>query len=152
MTIKCLAKELFDQLELKTRIDGTDFFSLKSHEKWMIDVCRKAHGEFMPNDYVYKAIVEALDCILGASGESESDIKESVFANNQIEAEIYNNDLLAWVSNNLYFAQYVDTALTELHFKSLFEALSRGNQIFKEDIFNSVLDSLSNLTQESEKN
>lgn len=144
-TIKELAQEVLNNMETKKRDNGDSFVCLKSHDtQWHVDLCQKAHNGIMPNDFVYDEIENSLYRIIEAGGETAEEIRENVFDSNVIEPEIYNDELLRWVSSNLAMADYVDEALQELEPKGLFEALQYGNQQFKEEIFNSVLDSLEN--------
>ena len=149
-TIKQLAQEVLNNLETKKRKDDKEFIALKNHEpQWHVDLCLKAHenGDILPNDYIYKEIENSLMLILDAEGETEDEIREYTLDGNFIEGDIYNFDLLAWVSSNLYFAEYVDRALEECCIKGFFNALQVGNQLFKEAVFYSVLDSLSERAQ-----
>ena len=142
-TIQELAQEVLSNMETKTRDTGREFFCLKDHKiEWMVDLCRKAHDGTMPNDFVYDVIESSLYWIKDQEGADAQSIREQIFEDNLIEPEIYNSELLEWVSSNLNFGEYVTEAMRDYNAKDFWEALQYGNQRFKETIFNNVLDSL----------
>lgn len=144
--IQELAEEVINNMEIKKRDNGRAFVALKSHDiQWQVDLCREAHPSGMlPNDFVYDEIYNSLNIIIDLWTECNGveEIREKALENGHIEGEIYNSDLLAWVSDNLQFSEYVDQALKDHRALNFFEALSIGNQLFKEEVFHSVLKSL----------
>lgn len=140
-TIQELAKEVLDNMETKKRNDGKEFVSLKSHDiEWHVNLCREAHKDGMlPNDFVYEAINNALNVIVNEDTDNIDVLRE---AGQEIEPDVYTSDLLMWISDNLTFTAYADEAMEEYQPKDFVNCLLIANQLFKQDVFNSVLNSL----------
>lgn len=116
--------------------DKEDHWSLKDDApEWIRDdVCYEAHGSMMPDDHKYAFIVEALDAL--AENEDPDDI--------DLEADIYNADLLKWVSSHLERAGYVEEAIEESggEHPGFFESLMMGQAAEKREVLYSVRQSL----------
>lgn len=126
--------------ELKKRENGKEFYCNKENTpKWIRDMVMEAHDTIAPNDYVYDFIVDALYAFRVC--ETEEQAQERI---EEIEPDMYNAELLAWVSNNLYFAEYVNDAVNEYGIKEfdLFKALQYGQQYQKQQIARVVLEAL----------
>src|SRR5574338_460125 len=120
-TIQDLAQEVLNNMETKKRNDGKQFVALKSHDiQWHVDLCCEAHDDVLPNDFVYEQIENALYLIKDAEGEDKDEIQENILDSNSIEPDPYNSDLLAWVSSNLGFSEYVDRAMQNYQTKDFF--------------------------------
>jgi len=68
--------------------------------EWITELCHKAHGDFMPDDWRYEMIHDALTEL------AESDEPDAW----NIEPPIYTFDLLRWLSSNLNRVAYCDEA------------------------------------------
>ena len=145
------ANKALSYFKSKKRDDKSEFWSAGDNApQWVKDLCYTAHkvDDVMPNDYIYAYIVEALDLIVEASGaECLSEIEEDIFG---IEGEVYNSDLLSWVSSNLSFSSYVDQAMSEFEAKEHFNALMIGNSLHKQAIAMSVLSSIDDQAEDVE--
>lgn len=71
--------------------------------EWITELCHEAHGDFMPDDWRYEMIHDALLEL----EESEPDVYN-------IEPPIYNAERLAWLGSHLERAGYCDEAMREL--------------------------------------
>lgn len=136
--VKSLASEFSDQLEKKTRSNGTRFWCLKDNApKWMLDAVREAHGDLLPDDHVYRFVYEALSAI--EDYETIDDAKCS------IESDIYTHQLLAWLNSNLTRVATCDDAICELGIDpdaDLITRISNGQWYEKNLVFDSILCSL----------
>lgn len=147
MTIQDLANKMLEQFETKGREGGGTFQTLKdAAPDWMTDVCREAHDDFLPDDFIYSVIVDSLEALTNYDDESE--------ARDSLEPDIYNRDLLAWVSSNLHRAGYVNDAVSEgmvdLTSFDLFSALQAGQIQEKQVIFDGVVRALTDKLDEVE--
>ena len=94
-TIQQLAQEYSSMFETKTRTNGEKFLCLKDRYTREVyspinNLVREAHNDMLPDDYKYQFILESLNAI----GDS-TDIEEI-----QLEADIYNHELLKWVASH----------------------------------------------------
>lgn len=69
-------------------------------------MCREAHGDMFPDDWRYSFIVEALNMI--EENENLDDCADEIYA------DVYTSDRLAWLASHLERAGYVDEAVNEL--------------------------------------
>ena len=134
-TIQTLATEVAQQFETATRPDGTRYVCRKNEhraEDWIQDMIRAAHGDMLPDDYVYQYASDALDAI----AEGDEDGEYSI-----LEPDVYTRDLLNWVGSDLNRVAYVDEAISE-GAETLFDALTRGQLDEKQMVFDTVKQAL----------
>ena len=115
-TMEKLAQELRQGFERKERENGEGFYCLPDSDHPAKSMVYAAHDGEFPNDFVYEAIVDTLDNIVG--GADEDDCAPA--------ADVYHGRLLDWVGDNLYRMAYVDEALEEYGCKTLSQALILG--------------------------
>ncbi len=100
------------------------------------DLVREAHGEdFLPDDYRYEFIIEALSAI--SETENLGDIV--------LEPDISSNDRLSWLASNLNRIQYVDEALGEyMPFEGLgiMEIIGTGQAMEKSEVLDLIMNFL----------
>lgn len=110
-TVQTAATEALAYFHKNTRADGTDYWYLggasddDSTPEWLTELVWSAHndGDYMPDDYRYRFIVEAL-----------SDYAENADATDVYpEADVYTHDLLLWLASNLMRTEYVDAIIDE---------------------------------------
>lgn len=141
-TLSQLATQTLKHYEHQIRDTKKGFWSTKDNApSWISDMNHKAHGDTLPNDYVYEFIVDALHLI--SQCETEEQMQDRI---NEIEADVYNGQLLAWVSDNLTFAEYVNEAVKEFGIYNkdfdLYTVLAYGQKAHREEVAYSVLSSL----------
>lgn len=131
MTIAELAEKARSYFKLRTRKGGEQFWThMGKAPEWVQGMVRDAHGDLMPDDWRYQFIVDALAAIAEGVDDSE------------IEADIYNADLLRWVSSNLRRISYCDDAAEEYGAVGLIPTLSAGQVAERREVYASVLASL----------
>lgn len=127
-------------LTRKTRESGEQFVCQKDDAPdWLNDMCRDAHDDMLPDDFVYSVIEDALDAIIDQDGDAE-DVS--------LEADTYNRDLLAWLSSNLDRASYCDEACEEYGVEAsegIMHFISMGQHYEKRQILANVVNSLENI-------
>lgn len=143
-----LAAVLSDCLEGKERENGERFLCIKdslkkSTEEKIRNLIHAAHndGEFLPDDFRYNMIGSALASIAAGSLDDEN-----IYEIAGQEIDVYNSDLLRWVSSNLSRPEYVDEAVKEYGYpdNGFFAALQAGQSKEIEEIFGAVLHYLEN--------
>src|SRR5262249_1504777 len=117
---------------------GETFRKLKDDAPpWMTTVCRKAHddGNLLPDDWRYVFIEEAVDALAACDDVDE--------ARNGLEPHIFTHELTAWLHSLNGRVSYLGEALTECGpFRSGFELLAAAQMIEKEEVFQQVVDAL----------
>lgn len=147
-TIGELATEMQAQFTVNKRESGEEYIKLKDGApQWMTDVCMAAHdsGSVLPDDHRYEFISDAIDKL--AEVEHDGDAEDAA---DQLEADIYNNDLLKWVSSRLSRMSYCDDAIQDGAVTTLEGALSEGQLSERREVFSQVLDALKERQSELE--
>jgi hypothetical protein len=145
MTIQELARSYTDLFVTGKRTNGNEYLFIKPFIKTeaaenLKQLVHDAHNDMLPDDYKYQFIYEALEAI------SESDNPDEI----QLESDVYNSDLLKWVSSHLTRASYVDEAVETWEYRSFFEALSAGQYQEKNDVLAIVRYSLEKILKDEE--
>lgn len=143
------AKNVLKYFEHGKRNDGTKYRFIKDEapEEYR-ELAYSAHlvDDVMPNDYIYDFIYDALTVI--SECDSDDHIEDEI---NSIEPDVYNSDLLKWISDNLTFSSWVDEAMKTYEAKDLFSALQIGQGLHRQAIANSVYESLQSIVKNKEK-
>ena len=148
--VRELASRYIDQFEPLERTEHFSTYKRKDDaDPDLQELCYAAHGDMMPDDYVYNYIVDALGMIADSSTDELQDL------DGEIESDIYNSDLLKWLSSNLTRASYIDSYVEEFSIQStdfdLYLAIGGGQRQEKMEVFQSVLSSLIKLVTEMEE-
>jgi hypothetical protein len=136
--LKKYASKALKEFTSKKRANGESFWCLKDgkNKKWVQDMIQKAHCGMLPDDYKYQFAYESLLAI--ADTDNADDIT--------LESDIYNSDLLQWVSSNLTRSEYVNEAVSEygLDIKDfdLYKVLSMGQYMEKQEVLGIVRNEL----------
>ena len=134
--MQSVAKEMLDNLESKEREDKSCFWSMKEIINWQSDIYHKAHDGSLPNDFTYDVIAEVLEIIADCKNEEEA--QDRIY---EIEADVYTSDLTKWLgsdNNNIYYlTEAIENGVTDG-----FEALMTAQATAKQEIANSVLNSI----------
>lgn len=136
MNIQQLAKQYADWFETAIRNNGTDYIRLRTEDAQIKNLIYEAHDDMLPDDYKYQFIHEALEAI------AEHDDIEDI----NLEPDIYNCDLLKWVSSHLSRASYCNDAIEnmlgfqdEMDFMAI---VSMAQSLEKDKVLQSVRTSL----------
>lgn len=90
----------------KSRETGETFYCIADDAPdWVVDAVRDCHDGELPNDWRYETVAAIFDCV--ADGWDDS----AEIANGL--TDIYNSDLLQWLSDNATRADYIDEARAE---------------------------------------
>lgn len=133
---------------LKRDDDKTIIILKDTAPKWLRDLVYEIHGDFMPDDYKYRWIYEALSDLMDcSSNDTEGDEIISEYIPQWCEGFIYNSERTAWLASNLRRADYIDDAISEglYDFKSdfsTFDLLNLGVIREQEEIYIAVTQAL----------
>lgn len=144
--VKELAKLMQGYLTTGKRDNGKTFVMLKDSAKdWMRNVCHKAHGDTLPDDYTYLFIQDALEAIVEADNLDEADT--------YLAADTYTNKLLTWLSSMGSRCSYVDQAIENYgKANTIMEDIRNGQFEEMREVLNIVIIELSKLDLDDIKN
>ncbi|MCP5468559.1 MAG: hypothetical protein H7A32_04745 [Deltaproteobacteria bacterium] len=138
------AEELLIYFKKITRDNGEEIYTLQAGAPQELkDLVYAAHGDFLPDDFRYETIHSALCAFADCHFDEELDeIK--------VEADIYNHELLKWLSSNLNRIGYCDDAIVEFGLQSndLMTLITYGQRMEIDEIVASVRESLIELCEE----
>lgn len=137
MDIKQLAERARKYFTVKKRPSGEAFWKLaKVHPGWLYRLVFKVHdeGQWLPDDYKYEYIVDALDLLSEGIDPEEG--------RDQLEPDVYTTDLFKWVSSHLNRQAYADEVLQELKPKTLSDLLMAAQVREKEEVWSQVVAAL----------
>ncbi len=139
------AAEFLDHFQcIKVDRSEEEIYTLKDQAPPSLkDLVREAHGDFLPDDFRYETIQDAL-CALSDGLEDLDEVR--------LEADIYHHDLLKWLSSNLKRIAYCDEAKEEFGLQEvdLMTLITYGQLREKEEILASVRESLIQICEEEE--
>jgi hypothetical protein len=111
--------DIYPYFTRAVRDDGTTYTTLTDeHPDWLHDAVYEAHDDELPNDWRYETCAQVAEAI------DEGDTDASTIADSL--TDIYNADLLAWVSGNLGRMSDVDEAMEDGSHDSLASLLMAG--------------------------
>ena len=143
-TIVTQAQKLNKHLKLKTRRDGTKFYALDGYgmkTAWMTDVIHIAHGDSFPDDTIYEFIHKIAGHI--AELAVDVDLYDAIDSVLDIEADVYTNQLTAWLAANLNHVQYIDEVFEEYGKpNSAFDMLQLAQMRQIREIGNALVDAI----------
>jgi hypothetical protein len=103
-SVQELAAELNAALVHQKRSDGKELVSLASGSPdWMQELCRKAHGDMMPDDWKYEFIEDA--AVTFEEGNTDTSDLDSCYP--------YTADRLRWLASHLDRPGFCDEAASE---------------------------------------
>jgi len=143
ITIAALAAEARKHFTQDTRSNGDKFWAndVKDTDPvsgWIYGMVRDAHGDMMPDDYRYAFVVDALDVIADSDAETGDDARDSIV----MESDIYTSDLLKWLASRNDRLDYCDQYADETDTNGTLERISGGQWTEKNEVLNSVINSL----------
>lgn len=139
MSIENLAASYLQYFEARTRLDGSDFKTLTDDRPdELYQLIYDAHNGMLPDDYKYDFIVEILQAI------ADTDDPEDI----EIEASIYNHELLNWLASRIDRVEYIHQAVNDFGMPKEFdfmELVRWGQWQEKQEVLQSVLQSLESI-------
>lgn len=150
MTIQKLARECAEMLETQKRDNGKSYVAFKRDApEWMRDMARDAHGDLLPDDFIYEYIAEALEAI--SMADDAEDIERAC---DELEPDVYTSGILKWLSARGFMC--VDEALSDCGMQvdgvntTLFDAVMLAQVEEKRRVFNAVVHFLKQRAEENE--
>lgn len=146
-TIVTVAKEIYDNMEYKTRDNGDRYCVLKDDVQWQSDIIRESHLDRLPDDDIYDRINTILGVIYELDEEANEDnIKEAIYS---IEPDCYTSDLTKWLNSNNQNVYYLDEAL-ELGCTDGFQLLAQTQSAYIQEIGNALISAIQEYIDELE--
>lgn len=137
-SIQSVAQEILDNLETKTRQDGSQYIAPKDTIEWQQDIIREAHLDRMPNDDTYERIYNILDklAIDLDDDANEETAREMIY---EIEPDVYTSDLTSWLNDNNNNVYYLTEALEQMEIKDGFQLLQVAQGLYIREIANVLI-------------
>jgi hypothetical protein len=138
MDIKELAKYALSFFETFEREKPAETFykTKRRHPTWLHEMIFAVHdnGKIMPDDYKYEFIVNALDALVEGMDPDEP----------ELEADVYNSALLAWLGSHSERVGYVNEATKDMGHSDLgiMGDIMSGQWREKEEVFGIVVQAL----------
>lgn len=156
LTYSELARQYYNWFESKYRDEEGQkdrFVCLKEGAPDELkDLVWKAHdnGEFLPDDYRYDWIQDALGSIADSDADDadELDNYDLNRAREELEPDAYCDELAKWFFSNINRARYVDEAVNELEWSKeggVYAAIGWGQLREKEETYSQVHEALSEI-------
>lgn len=140
--IRKLSAEAYGYLERARRDDGSMYVCRKNGSpEWLKDLCRAAHGDSFPDDWIYEQIANCLESISG------DDCEDDALEDAESAIDVYSSDLLDWAKGRRW---YVDDAIRD-GARTLDAAIMQGQQTMIGEIFDSIVTFLSNMAEDLEE-
>jgi len=108
---KARAEEALNHFE---ELENEDFLTYKQKDsapEWVRDMCYEAHGsgDYLPDNYIYRWIVDALEIIRECTTEDEAE--ERI---HELEPFPYHKNLTLWLDSNILMLTNIDPILGHL--------------------------------------
>lgn len=140
--IRKLSAEAYGYLERVSLCDGSTCVCRKDGSpEWLKDLCREAHGDSFPDDWIYEQIANCLESI------SDNDCEDDALEAAESAIDVYSSDLLDWARGRGW---YVDDAIRD-GARTLDDAIMQGQATMIGEIFDSIVTFLSNMADDLEE-
>lgn len=147
-TIEELAGEAAGWFDTAERADGKRFVRTRDGApEWVADIVREAHGDFLPDDWRYQVIWDAVAHI-----EEFGDDEDIAFQFADSHVDVYTSDRLAWLASNLNRASYCDEAQEEglvTQDADIIARIGLGQYMEASEVFGLVLSFLQRMSDEA---
>ena len=144
--VKSKAEDFLKQFKLEVRPSNqTEFYTLAENADPDLRILvREAHRDFLPDDFRYEQIVNALAALADLEGEDLDEVS--------LEPDVYNSDLLKWLSSSYDRVVYCDQAVEEFGLEKveLMTIITYGQQQELDEIVSLVRESLISFCQDED--
>ncbi len=128
-TIQEVAKQMSDNHKACKRDDGSTYYHLKKEVQWQRDIINNLTNNDWYSDATIEYMHRALELFANEDKDATEDhLQELVY---EIEPDVYNHDLTAWLAEHVNHMQYVDEILEAVEVKDCAKLLmmAQGAQI-----------------------
>lgn len=134
LSINHIVKELYNNMVLDKRTDGSQFYKLKEPIQWQTDVIWKAHLDRMPDDDIYKRIYEILSTIVNC--ESIEEMEDRII---EMSPDPYTKQLTEWLNSDIKNVYYLTNAIENYEPDDGFSLLSLAQKIYIDEIGHALI-------------
>jgi hypothetical protein len=138
-TLQSFIKKCAADFTGKTRTNGENFISCKNNVLTQ-DEIRELHGsDLLPDDYRYGIISQVFDRLNDYDIDSENTLDDIKCEIVDRLVDIYNHDLLKWLSSNLSRAELCNEALNQGYAQNdIYSIIACAQYIEIETIYNNI--------------
>lgn len=108
-----IISETLAQFEQKQRGEENIIVLKQDAPEGLRDSVREAHGDRLPDDWIYRKYYEVLDALSGYTLESADDLEEQRAEVVDGLVDVYTSELTAWLNQNVNNVYYIDEARKE---------------------------------------
>jgi len=105
----------------------------------LFDSVYKAHGERLPNDWIFNIYYSILESLSGYEIDSMENIDDKRAELVDSLVNVYTSDLTAWLASDINNVYYLTEAIDQYEAKDGFRALATAQSIFIDEIFGEVV-------------
>lgn len=151
-TYKEVICEFANSFVTDRRNDGKEFVKLADTcPEWVSEIVRKCHGDMMPDDWRYHMIKTVAYEFCTRSCDNQDDCEELVGEIADDLIDVYNINLLEWLSSDLDRAYYCNEAISEGLLSTnadIFERIRMGQYKEYEEIAYLMLNAISDVVED----
>ena len=131
-TLQQAAREYLGFFELRATENGEAWRPVEGAPPEIKRLVRNAHGDYMPDDYRYRLIVEALRLV----AECEDVECVEVIPDNEPAR------LTGWLNSKINRLQYMTIAMTEFEPKDSLQLLTAAQYVERKEVLEAVIEEL----------
>jgi len=149
-TIQSVAQEILNNLEYKTRPDGSWYCYQKNTIEWQQDIIYGAHLDRVPSDDIYDRIHSILCVITEADEDADIDDMYDIVREMSFEdVDCYTVDLTGWLASHNGNVYYLTQALDRYDVeKDGFNLLRYAQLLYIQEIAEALLSAIDNYIDE----
>ena len=145
MKLQTKIQKYLDCFTTTTRNDGTVVTIQKDLDKTpqaLQNAIRAAHGDGMPNDFIYSTFVACLEKLSEYTLNTVDDIEDIRDEAVDSMVDIYTHDLTAWLASDIANVYYLTQAMDELQPDDGFKLLAAAQYIAIGEVMSEVINLL----------
>lgn len=140
MTLQQKIEKYSNCFEVGTRNDGSSYTFLKDDAPAKLSVAvRKAHGDKLPDDFVYGTFADLLQRLSEYTIDSTDDIENYRHEIVDNYVDIYTHDLTKWLASDIGNVYYITQAIEEYGVTDGFQVLATAQYIAIDEVMNYVV-------------
>lgn len=145
MKISKKIENYLNQFETKQRGEETITVFKSDASEELKDSVYKAHGDRLPDDWIFNTYESILVTLSGYTINSIDDVEENRGEIVDSLVDVYTSDLTAWLASNINNVSYIDEAKDNLgEAENGIATLSQAQYMAIDEIYSEVVNLLSN--------
>jgi hypothetical protein len=144
MKISKKIERYLNEFETKERNEETIVVFKTNASQELTDSVHKAHGDRLPNDWIYDKYESILSTLSGYDINDIDDVEDNRHEIVDGLVDIYNSDLTSWLGSSYDNSYYVDEAKKEFGTSDeIYKDIAMGQYMAIDEIYSEVVNLLS---------